>query len=82
MYVIKIKNRDLFYNNRNSHGFHDSLDKADCYNTEKGAKNALNTLKYWWEQGCENSSFRREYHSYIKNFKEDVEIRKVKITLI
>ncbi len=81
MYVIKIKDKDLFYNNRNNYGFHNDINKADVYNSEKGAKNALNTLKYWWEIGIKESTWKKEYHNYIKDFKNDVEIREVKIEL-
>ena len=82
MYVIKVKDKDLFYNNRNHHGFHDSIEKADIYNTRKGASIALNTLSYWWNEGLKHKMFRKEYHNYIIDFSVDVEIREVKITLI
>lgn len=82
MYIIKIKNKDLFYNNRNDYGFHDNINKADIYNSRKGAIIALNSLKRWWKLGIKNIDYIRDYHSYIKNFEKDVEIREVVITLI
>lgn len=82
MYIIKIKNKNLFYNNRNDYGFHDNINKADIYNSKKGAIIALNSLKRWWKLGIEDSFYINDYHSYIKDFEKDVEIRKVVITVI
>jgi hypothetical protein len=81
MFVIKIKEKDLFYNNRNKHGFHSDIQKADVYNTYNGAMKAKQTLQYWWNLGVKDSNWERDYHKYIKDFDQDVEIREVTITL-
>lgn len=83
MFVIKIKDRDLFYNNRNKYGFrfHSDIEKADVYNTHNGAMKAKQTLQYWWNLGVKDINWERDYHKYIKDFDQDVEIREVTITL-
>jgi hypothetical protein len=81
MFVIKIKDKDLFYNNRNSHGFHDDINMADVFNSKKGASNSLNNLKRWYNVGLRVYWRRKEYHDFINDFDNDVEIREVKIVL-
>ena len=82
MYVIKVKGKNLFYNRRNDYGFHDNINKADVYNSKKGASNALSGLKYWWTLGEKDKDWKRDYHAYIKDFQKDLEIREVKIELV
>lgn len=81
MFVIKIKNKKLFYNNRNDYGFHENINKADVYNSRKGASIALGSLRNWYNLGAKDASWRRDFHDHIKNFDVDVEIREVEIKL-
>jgi hypothetical protein len=54
---------------------------SEVFNTKKGASNSLNTLKRWYNAGLEHDYLRRDYHNFINDFDNDIEIREVKITL-
>jgi hypothetical protein len=78
MFVIKVKGKELYYNNRNSYGLHKDINQADVYNSEKGASIALRTFKKWWEW---NKELNRDIHKWmneVKDFDNDMEIREIR----
>ena len=83
MYVIKVKGKDLYYSNSGKKfGFY-QLKDADVYNTERGAKIAITTLKYWYnvkdsfdKSGYFHPNLRKQLGSL-----DNIEIKPLKIAL-
>lgn len=82
MYVIKHKTKDLYYCSGGQNWGMTSLENCTKYNTERGAKISLGTLKYWYNAKTlsGNDWFHPELHADIASL-DDLEIIPIKITL-